>query len=113
MTFGTKFIERKQSRPIFHYTDAGGLIGILKTKCLYATHADFLNDSTECRLLKTILTRQWTEEFEVALKKAPEIKALQKTPEQLVDAVFNALLTTIERTSPFYVSSFCLHPRDS
>ena len=34
----------------------------------------------------------------------------RKAPEQMVDVVFNTILKTIERTSPFYFTSFCLHP---
>ena len=32
---------------LYHYTDAGGLYGILKDKNLWATHAAYLNDSRE------------------------------------------------------------------
>lgn len=32
---------------IFHYTNAKGLYGILHSKCLWATHFQFLNDSRE------------------------------------------------------------------
>jgi len=102
-----------KSRPLFHYTDARGLIGILETKCLFATHADFLNDSSECRLLKAIVAPQLASEFEAAAEKFPQMAVLKKTPEQLVDAVFNTVLTTIEHTSPFYITSFCLHSVDS
>jgi hypothetical protein len=40
------------SRSLFHYTSARGLIGILGTQALFATHANFLNDSSECQLLR-------------------------------------------------------------
>jgi hypothetical protein len=103
----------QESRPLFHYTDAAGLIGILQTKCIFATHADFLNDSSECQLLKDIVAPQLRDEFEVAAKKFPRLALLEKTPEQLVDAVFKTFFVTIERTSPFYVTSFCLHATTS
>lgn len=32
---------------LFHYTDAGGLLGILDSQRLWATHAFYLNDATE------------------------------------------------------------------
>jgi len=51
------------SRPLFHYTTAHGLIGILNTRSLFATHAEFLNDSKECQLLKKILAPQLAAEF--------------------------------------------------
>ncbi|WP_271800223.1 DUF2971 domain-containing protein [Dietzia maris] len=34
-------------RPIYHYTDAAGLRGILQTGRIWATHTDFLNDAAE------------------------------------------------------------------
>jgi len=98
---------------LFHYTDAQGLIGILQKRCLFATHADFLNDSSECKLLKSIVAPQLADEFRAAEKKYPRLSELKKTPEELVDAVFNTLLATIERTSPFYITSFCLHEEGS
>lgn len=35
---------------LLHYTTAGGLLGILESKSLRATHASYLNDSTEIQL---------------------------------------------------------------
>lgn len=35
------------SHPLFHYTDAGGLLGILKSETLWARHAAYLNDAEE------------------------------------------------------------------
>jgi hypothetical protein len=32
---------------VYHYTSAEGVMGILKSQCLYATHANFLNDYKE------------------------------------------------------------------
>jgi hypothetical protein len=43
------------SRSLFHYTTADGIIGILQNQYLFATHADFLNDSTECRAILAVL----------------------------------------------------------
>lgn len=37
----------RRTAPLFHYTTAGGLAGILKTGALHATHFGFLNDSSE------------------------------------------------------------------
>ena len=36
------------SRPLlYHYTDAGGLVGVLNSKCLWFSHLQFMNDSEE------------------------------------------------------------------
>src|SRR5438552_9400145 len=95
--------SKNESRPIFHYTTAAGLIGILETKCLFATHAEFLNDSTECQLLKAILTPQLTAEFESVKAQMQKAGLGHKTSEQMVEVVFKTILRTIELTSPFYI----------
>jgi hypothetical protein len=43
---------------IFHFTDAIGLYGILQSKCLWATHFQFLNDRNEIVYARDFLT-QW------------------------------------------------------
>ena len=35
------------SCPVFHYTNAAGLKGILETKRIFATHVRYLNDLSE------------------------------------------------------------------
>ena len=35
------------STPLYHYTDAAGLIGIVTSGALWATHCDYLNDASE------------------------------------------------------------------
>ena len=32
---------------VYHYTDVAGLHGILREKCLFATHSNYLNDLSE------------------------------------------------------------------
>jgi hypothetical protein len=55
--------SRAQQQPppvIYHYTDAVGLLGIVRSKEIWASHAAFLNDSSEVvyikRVLKTVTT---------------------------------------------------------
>jgi len=88
-------------------------MGILKTKTLFATHADFLNDSTECQLLKKILAPQLAAEFTAAGHLMKRVNLGHKTPDEMVDVVFRSILITIEKTSPFYITSFCLHPPET
>lgn len=33
--------------PLYHYTSAGGCLGILRSRCIWATHYAFLNDRSE------------------------------------------------------------------
>jgi hypothetical protein len=40
-------LKTKPTKPLCHYTSQNGLIGILKSKAMYATDAAYLNDSQE------------------------------------------------------------------
>jgi hypothetical protein len=55
---------------LFHYTTASGLLGIVETKTLWATQANFLNDAAECQLLSKLLTPRIKADFE---KIVPEL----------------------------------------
>lgn len=47
-SFATKLgLKTKPTKPLCHYTSQNGLIGILKSKAMYATDAAYLNDSQE------------------------------------------------------------------
>jgi hypothetical protein len=61
--------QRPKSRSLFHYTTAQGLLGIIKDRCLFATHADFSNDPSECRLILPYLTKVIAEEYEELITK--------------------------------------------
>jgi hypothetical protein len=106
------------SRSLFHYTSAQGLIGILGTQSLFATHADFLNDSSECRLLRGLLTPRLIEELKELVPKLIKAKFmkegetqafLSEASEEFASSVFNTIVKTIDRISPIYITSFCLH----
>ncbi|MCB0925688.1 MAG: DUF2971 domain-containing protein [Mycobacterium sp.] len=58
---------------LYHYTDVGGLHGILKSKKLYATHVAYLNDSQE-----TLYGMQ------VGIDQLKELG--RETPQELIDA---------------------------
>jgi hypothetical protein len=49
--------------PLYHYTDSGGLVGILESQTLRATDARYLNDALElehgCRLVDHVLREKW------------------------------------------------------
>jgi hypothetical protein len=53
---------------LFHYTGGGGLLGILESQSLWATHAGFLNDAQEViygqkkivELLNALTAKQWS-----------------------------------------------------
>jgi hypothetical protein len=107
-----------KSRCLFHYTTGQGLISIVKSQSLHATHSDFLNDSSECRLMKEILTPVFQREMGEVVPKLIERGVLDK---QILEEmgqrlyvtesenIFRALVSATNSTSPFFISSFCLH----
>ena len=46
-----RLFERSREQPppgtLYHYTDSNGLLGIIKNRALWATHFQYLNDSSE------------------------------------------------------------------
>jgi hypothetical protein len=65
-------------RSLFHYTSGDGLVGILKTNCLFASHSDFLNDSTECQVIRDLLTPLIEKEIESTTRALVQIGLLKK-----------------------------------
>jgi hypothetical protein len=49
------FIQEKPSGPLYHYTSAAGLIGIVKSRTLWATDHRHLNDRKEHRIGSTLI----------------------------------------------------------
>lgn len=46
-TILNEILSRKPDKPLYHYTTQRGLLGIVQTKELWATHTQYLNDSRE------------------------------------------------------------------
>lgn len=42
---------------LYHYTDTEGLLGIVRDRCIWATHARYLNDSSELDYVEEVLAR--------------------------------------------------------
>jgi len=84
----------KKPRVLYHYTSASALIGILKTKTLWATNIRFLNDSTEYQIALNIARRVIQERISTSTIKR----------EKALFAVLEERLTDI--TGDVYVSSF-------
>src|SRR5262245_58864537 len=41
--------DRLPQRTLYHYTSLGGLVGIVESKSIWATHISYLNDAAEVR----------------------------------------------------------------
>jgi hypothetical protein len=50
----------RQQDLLYHYTDAGGLMGILESQRLWASNAAYLNDPTELLHARSVY-REWLE----------------------------------------------------
>lgn len=57
-----EFFASSVGRTLYHYTGIGGLLGIVQHKCVWASHAYYLNDSREilhaCEVLKSVLSER-------------------------------------------------------
>lgn len=107
--------------PIFHFTTAAGLLGILHTKRMWATNTDYLNDTTEVafgrRMALEIMHPRYQELNHhvmpanlVTLLKAPG-QVVTDTPIELLApwALLGGLMHSLQtyRERQYYVTSFC------
>lgn len=106
------------SGSLFHYTTAAGLIGIVTDQVLWSTHANYLNDTAELKILTELLTPQVSLEFRDAVLKPEALGAflpdlLKSFGESIYDSearnVCRSVIRTIEQIAPLYVTSFCMH----
>lgn len=117
---------------LFHYTNRKGLVGILKSQNLRATHYRFLNDSTEVQLMRLELierlmpfieeqmiktSREAGPKMERAIRERGGVKAIaHHDTKLLVDTFYDV---AFQDSSPIggltipYVTSFCAHTSDN
>lgn len=101
---------------LYHYSTMDGLIGILQTQSLWATHYKFLNDFSEITLFRdkliSLMYPHIRESVEEIIKQSPQIKqnidkigglehVIQHEAQVLIDAEYSALGDEI------YILSFC------
>ena len=79
---------------IFHYTTIHGLWGILRDQVIFATHSEFLNDSSEIHLGRDLVTSALISPISGSDEHA---KVVLKAIEILND----------ENNQDFYIASFC------
>jgi hypothetical protein len=108
-----------ESRSLFHYTTAEGLIGIIRDRSLFATHAGFSNDASECTLLTPHLTKIVAAQFKELLPQALGITDPDKELfgdmtyfyEGEAEKALRAMLSSVNNVFPYYITSFCVHDR--
>jgi hypothetical protein len=101
---------------LYHYTTWDGLIGILQTKILWATHYKFLNDYSEIVLFRdkliSLILPHVREAYEELIRQSPQIEqeinqvgglgqVIQHDTEVFVDAQYGVTGEEI------YILSFC------
>jgi hypothetical protein len=110
----------KKSRSLFNYTTVDGLLGIIKDRALFATHADFSNDSSECRLIRPYLTQILTAEYEKIVPMLIERKVISSNLlrdhgraafEMEAQNLVNAMLRATNNSAPYFIFSFCIHDK--
>jgi hypothetical protein len=108
----------QESRSLFHYTTADGVIGIVQNQCLFATHADFLNDSTECRAILAVLLPRLEAQLRDAVPKLIERGLIHPSIiaeygdtlyRQEAEKMLQAMVQAANNTAPFFICSFCIH----
>lgn len=52
--------ESKHEGLLYHYTTQHGLMGILKNKCIWATHIRYLNDSSEGNIVSRVVFEEFS-----------------------------------------------------
>jgi Protein of unknown function (DUF2971) len=109
---------KDDSGSLFHYTTAAGLIGIVADQALWSTHANYLNDTAELKILTDLLAPQISLEFRDLVPRLTAVGAFlpelyKNFGESIYDSearnVCRSVVRTIEQVAPIYITSFCLH----
>lgn len=116
---------------LFHYTDKKGLLGILESQTLWATHFEHLNDKSELQLMRDVLAdRIFPIVKETIFKRFREsgfkqkrkmsklggpIAIARKEAIGLADSFYNVGFADMPSGSALavpYITSFCAHTDD-
>jgi hypothetical protein len=106
--------DRNAAKPkglLYHYTDQSGLLGILDSKSIWATHIRYLNDASEF-IHGINIARQCIKEMEIkvdsVIKEFPDDVSFQNKTQKIGDVTkryFNSLLNNLHET-PVFVTCF-------
>jgi hypothetical protein len=107
-----------KSRSLFHYTNSEGLLGILGSGALFASHYSFLNDTSEGNVFREVLLPLLERETRAFVPKLIEEGIIK--PELLaahgdnyykdeVGRMFNSMAAATDNVAPYFITSFCMH----
>jgi hypothetical protein len=73
-------LSERPTVPLYHYTDQAGLLGIVKSKKIWATHHQYLNDTQEYLHAKGLVRRELHERLGAGNSDSlPLLKAMQSS----------------------------------
>jgi hypothetical protein len=110
--------ERPKSRSLFHYTTSDGLLGIIKSDSLFASHYSFLNDSSEGIVLRELLLPRLEAEMRQFVPKLIQAGILKRELlaakgedyyREEVGRMFKSMTSATNNVAPFFIASFCIH----
>jgi hypothetical protein len=104
MTSIREFLLQRPTGPLYHYTNAGGLVGILERKEIWASNALHLNDATESQYAFEVLRAELEQRLDNSAESAALSKRWKDFYEEWKGKIGSAALTDIE--TPVYVLSF-------
>ena len=107
------------NEPIYHYTTAAGLKGILEQKVLWATHSDYLNDVSELRYGRSLIAEtifgetggEYAFDFDFAID-GDDVKFRENADEDVKRITKNLLRSIAHQAKEddpvaHYITSFC------
>jgi hypothetical protein len=105
---------------VFHYTDSTGLLGILSSKTLFATHYRYLNDVSEGSLIRDLILPILEDEIAEINPKLRErglLKGFYETHgargnRLQAEGFYTSLVNSLDDTTPPFVLSFCRHTEE-
>jgi hypothetical protein len=105
---------------VFHYTDSAGLLGILSSKSLFATHYRYLNDVSEGSLIRDLILPILEDEITEINSKLRERSLLRGFYEThgvrgnrlQAEGFYTSLVNSLDDTTPPFVLSFCAHTEE-
>jgi hypothetical protein len=102
---------------VFHYTDSAGLLGILSSESLFATHYRYLNDVSEGSLIRDLILPILEEEItdlNSELRERGLLRGFYETHgargnRLQAEGFYTSLVNGLDDTTPPFVLSFCRH----
>ncbi|MBB3932598.1 hypothetical protein GGR25_003656 [Kaistia hirudinis] len=105
--------KTKDPKELFHYTSIRGLLGIVESNNIHASHIEFMNDRKELIYADEIIRPMMSQEFERRFVELQNASLMTNNFEMkdLCDKETSNLLSSIRlvsnRLSPLFVTSFC------